>query len=252
MSFLQISVKAQDIYIKVKKGSVIHNSKTINDSNPAFHMRKSDKITVTNGSILSARFGESYFQIPSGKSYTFDDLKNISQFNINKSSVFDVIFKNTMQITKNNYGSTTRGTEYEPNYYAPIDSLLVLDKKFQLEIGNRSTKLKKNITVKNESNGKVIYDEKPENLMVELSNLPAAKYSWTYVIEFIKGDSLLEVEYLNTFIVPSEKVRASMLKNYNKFKAQLQESKKNNLITDDFYNILLEEYKMENKIYTKQ
>jgi hypothetical protein len=251
---LNSSLFAQDIFLKVKKGTVTHNSKTLLVSNPAFQMKASDKITVNNGSVLSGRMGESFFQVPSGKTYSFEEVKKLAKGSISKSSIASELFTNSMQITKNNYGSSTRSGENDPDFYSPSDApdiLTVLDDKLRLEIGNNKTKLLSNIRLINTDNAEVTYDEKPNNLSVELTNLPEGNYKWTYQIEFDRDDTKFKNSFENSFIIPSAKNKTVLLKDYNNYKNQLMENKKKKLISDDFYQILLEEYKAEKKIYTK-
>lgn len=246
-------LEAQDIMLKVKKGNILLNNKNIQLGDPQFKLVPTDKVTVNTGSVLVGNYGSSFFQVPSGKTYSFEDIKKLSKGNISKSSVTSEIFIHSMQITKNNYGSSTRGEENKPDFYSPSDApnvLSVLDDKFKLVIGNNKTRLLSNIRLVNTDNAKTIYDEKPNNLSVELSNLPDGNYKWTYQIEFDRNDSKVKSSFENSFIIPSEKIKTALLKDYNIYKNQLLENKKKNLISDDFYQILLEEYKAEKKIFT--
>ena len=253
--FLTTNLLAQDILLRVKKGTVTHNNSKLTLSSPQFQLKSGDKVIVPAEAVLVGTVGGSFVQVPSGKSYTYDDVKKLAKSATIKASVGNEVFRGTLQKTSNNYASSTRSGENDPDFYSPSDApdvLTILDEKFRLEIGNNKTKLLSNIRLINTDNAEVTYDEKPNNLLVELTNLPEGNYKWTYQIEFDRDDSKVETSFENSFIIPSEKIKAAMLKDYNNYKNQLLENKKKKLISDDFYQILLEEYKAEKKIYTKE
>jgi hypothetical protein len=243
---------AQDIYLKVKKGTVIHNGNNMISSSPAFQMKNSDKISVAPDAILSGRMGANFFQVPSGKSYAYSDVKKMCKDTPVKASVSGELFNGSMQKITNNYGSSTRSGEPEPDSYSPTDTLftlIVLDKKFKLQIGNKQTKLLTNIKLVHKNSSKIIYDSKPDNKTVELSDLPEGEYTWSYQIEFVRNDSDIQQKLSNVFIIPSESQRAQMLSDYNNVKKELAANLNRKCISKDLYDILLSEYKEKKKIF---
>jgi hypothetical protein len=169
-----------------------------------------------------------------------------------KASVSGELFNGSMQKITNNYGSSTRSGEPEPDFYSPSDSpdiLYVLDKKFKLQIGNKQTRLLTNIKLEHKNRGKIIYDAKPDNKTVELSDLPEGEYLWSYKIEFEKDDVIKTQTLGNVFLIPSDGQRAQMLSDYNNVKKELAENLNRKRISKDLYDILLSEYKEKKKIF---
>jgi hypothetical protein len=250
--FLTTDLLAQDILLRVKKGTVTHNNSKLTLSSPQFQMKTSDKVIVPAEAVLVGTISGSFVQVPAGKSYSFEDIKKLSKSSASKASVGNEIFFGTMQKTSNNYGSSTRSGEPEPDFYSPSDSpdiLYVLDKKFKLQIGNKQTKLLTNIKLVHKNSSKIIYDAKPDNKTVELSDLPEGEYTWSYQIEFVRNDSDIQQKLSNVFIIPSESQRAQMLNDYNNVKKELAENLNIKLISKDLYDILLSEYKENKKIF---
>lgn len=250
--FIANSVLAQEILLRVKKGTVTHNNSKLTLSSPQFQLKSGDKITVSAEAVLVGTVGGSFVQVPAGKSYSFEDIKKMGKGSPVKASVGNEVFKGTMQKTSNNYGSSTRSGDAAPDSYSPTDTinaLYVLDKKFKLQIGNKQTKLLTNIKLEHKNSGKTIFDAKPENKTVELSDLPEGEYTWLYKIEFEKDDKIKTQTLANVFIIPSAKEREQMLTDYNNVKKELDENLKKKLISKDLYDILLIEYKENKKIF---
>lgn len=249
--FPQLSF-SQDITLRVKKGTVMHNTDKLTLSSPEFKMKTSDKVIIPAEAILVGTISGSFVQVPSGKSYTYTDIKKLGKAVPVKSSISNEIFNCVIQKTHNNYGSSTRGDEPKPDFYSPSDSpniLYILDKKFKLQIGNKHTKLLTNIKLEHKNSAKVIYDAKPDNRTVELSDLPEGEYLWSYEIEFVRNDSNIQQKLANGFLIPSPSQRDQMLADYNNVKKELDDNLKKKLISKDLFDILLSEYKENKKIF---
>ena len=101
--FILGTIDAQDINLKVKKGTVTLNSNKLTLSSPPFQMKTSDKVIVPAEAVLVGTISGSFVQVPSGKSYTYQDIKKLGKSSASKASVGNEVFFGTMQKTFNNY-----------------------------------------------------------------------------------------------------------------------------------------------------
>ncbi len=242
---------AQDIYLKVKKGSAKLNETLKYDSSPAFKIKNIDKVTVSNSSLVIATKTDQIFEVPPGN-YSYDDINKLAgkRRKSNNGDLFNVIFTTSMQNSMLQSGSSTRGTERIPDFYSPSDDpiLFVLEDSLLLEIGNKHTKILGDIEVSKTGETVFVYKGKPDNLKVLLTNLTEGEYKWSYSIKYPGVESS---DFVNTFFIPSAADKKQMLKEYRQFTDYLLQLKSQNKFSEEMMTLLLEEYKMEKKIYTR-
>ena len=186
-SFLiTIQANSQDVFIKVKKGTIKLNEKSINSTSSSIKLTKTDVLDLPKSVLVLASIKDKYIEIPADKTYHFADIialnkkNNTSTKGNTKGGVVNALFVQTIQHTDKNAGITNRGDRL-PDFYAPLDltdTLIIVSDTAILEFGNQSTKVISNFVVKNHGNGKIYYDDKPMNNTITLINLPKGMYVW--------------------------------------------------------------------------
>ena len=241
-------VFGQEVFIKVKKGTIQLNEKSISSTTPSFKLSKTDVIKIPTGALVLANINNKYIEIPALKSYKSEDILSLnkkytsSNKGNSKGGIVNSLFIQSVQHTDKNAGISTRGGDREPDFYAPLDRLIIVSDTAILEFGNQSTKVETNFVVKN---GEIFYNNKPTNNKIILINLPAGVYSWEGKIKSLNQ----EISYSNVFIVKDESFEKDFSKKINDLKTYLdsqtdysEEMKKSLII--DFYS--------SEKVYLKE
>ena len=251
-SFLiTIYANSQDVFIKVKKGTIQLNNKSINATSSSLKLNKTDVLELPKGVLVLASIKDKYIEIPADKTYHFADIIALNKKNSTstngktKGGVVNALFVQTVQHTDKNAGITTRGGDRVPDFYAPLDTLIIVYDTIFLEFGNQSTKVISNFVVKNLDDGKVYYDDKPMNNTITLINLPEGIYSW---IGDMKS-SELEISHNNFFIVKNEVFESDFFKKINEFKTYLDEE---TAYSNEMKQILIKELYESEKVYLKE
>jgi hypothetical protein len=252
---LSSDLYSQDVKIKVKKGSITLNGKTtLNSSSPVTTLNPQDKVLIPNGSVVSALIGSSFTEIPSGKIYAYNDIKKMPKQVKKSTSLFDMLVAN-MQVTYNQYGSSTRGAEGEPNSYSPIDSpfvLQVLNDTFKLRIGNNYTKLLSPVSIIKKGSTDYIYNQLPENKEIVLYGLMEGEYAWSYKIEYIIENKKTIASFSNKFLIPSAKTKNHLIAEYQKVEKEINNLVKSKKMSAEMAEIQLEEYKLSKQIFYRK
>jgi hypothetical protein len=245
------SLCAQNLMLKVKKGQVELNGKAITVSSPSFTLKNADKLLVPKGTVVAAIYESKFFELPSGKIYNLTDILNLGKPLRKQSSLIEVVTKTSMQNVKNQYGSSTRGDEREPNFYSPFDDpiLFVLDENLKLEIGNIKTNFLSKVTVTNYNTKEIIFEGWIENNEIVLSDLKEGEYVWNYKIKYEKDNKVFTSEYSNRFIMPTKDKKNKLLEDYCRVERKLDEMYNSKEISLDMRSILIEEYKSDNRIF---
>ena len=253
-SFLiTIHANSQDVFLKVKKGTIKLNEKSINSTSPSIKLTKTDVLELPKGVLVLASIKDKYIEIPADKTYNFADIialnkKNSTSTNEKtKGGVVNALFVQSVQHTDKNAGITTRGDRL-PDFYAPLDltdTLIIVSDTAILEFGNQSTKVISNFVVKNLDDGKVYYDDKPLNNTITLINLPEGMYSWIGEIK----SSELAISYNNFFIVKNEAFKNDFFKKINDFKTYLDQETD---YTAEMKQVLIKDFYADQKVYLKE
>jgi len=242
----------QDVFFKVKKGTIQLNNKSINANSPSIKLTKTDVLELPKGVLVLASIKDKYIEIPADKTYHFADIialnkkNNTSNNGKTKGGVVNALFVQTVQHTDKNAGITTRG-DREPYFYAPldaVDTLTIVTDTAVLEFGNQSTKVKSNFVVKNLDNGKDYFDNKPMNNTITLVNLPVGLYCWTGEI---RASNL--IKFKNLFIVKEEAFEKEFFKKLNDFNTYLD---KETDYTAEMKQVLIKDFYAEQKVYLKE
>jgi hypothetical protein len=253
-SFLiTIHANSQDVFIKVKKGTIQLNNKSINATSPSLKLSKTDVLELPKGVLVLASIKDKYIEIPSDMTYHFAEIialnkkKKTSTKGKTKAGVVNALFVQSVQHTDKNAGITNRGDRL-PDFYAPLDltdTLIIVSDSALLEFGNQSTKVISNFVVKNLDNGKIYYNDKPMNNTITLINLPEGMYSWIGEIK----SSELAISYNNFFIVKNEAFENDFFKKINDFKTYLD---KETDYTAEMKQILIKDFYANQKVYLKE
>lgn len=253
-SFLiTIHANSQDVFIKVKKGTIKLNEKSINSTSSSIKLTKTDVLDLPKSVLVLASIKDKYIEIPTDKTYHFADIialnkkNNTSTKGKTKGGVVNALFVQTVQHTDKNAGITTRGGDRDPDFYSPldtIDTLIIVSDTIVLEFGNQSTKVISNFVVKNHDNGKVYYDDKPINNKITLINLPEGMYSWIGEIK----SSELAISYNNFFVVKNEAFENDFFKKINDFKTYLDQETD---YTAEMKQVLIKDFYAAQKVYLK-
>jgi hypothetical protein len=250
---ITINANCQDVFIKVKKGTIQLNEKFINATSPSVKLTKTDVVKLPIGVLVLASINDKYIEIPADKTYHFADIialnkKNNTSINRKtKAGVVNALFVQSVQHTDKNAGITNRGDRL-PDFYAPLDltdTLIIVSDSALLEFGNQSTKVISNFVVKNLDNGKVYYNDKPMNNTITLINLPEGMYSW---IGEIKSSELV-ISYNNFFIVKNEAFENDFFKKINDFKTYLD---KETDYTAEMKQVLIKDFYAAQKVYLRE
>ena len=246
-------VFGQEVFIKVKKGTIQLNEKSISSTTPSFKLNKTDVIKIPTGALVLANINDKYLEIPAAKSYKSEDILSLNKKSTSsnkvtsKGGIVNALFIQSVQHTDKNAGITTRG-DREPDFYAPldtIDTLIIVSDTIVLEFGNQTTIVMSNFVVKNLDNGKIYYNDKPMNNTITLINLPEGMYSWIGEIK----SSELDISYNNFFIVKEEAFEKEFFKKLNEFKTYLD---KETDYTADMKQVLIKDFYADQKVYMKE
>ena len=239
--------KAQDIIIKVKKGTAKIGTTELNEFSKASSLKNTDIIEVFNSCLVMARQDVIVVELNAGKKYSYNDIKGLLKIKKESSTggLVTVAFKDPIQ--KNNgpiKGSTTRGLgDYEYDFYFPFDSMMLIEENPKFYIGNKKTKITTKVTVKNIDNNIVYYDELPKGNSFNIKGLKEGNYEWTYSTEYQEGGSTKLTDFVNTFIVPSKAESKKIAKKVMYYKSELKSFSK------DLQKVLIIEFYNENKIH---
>ena len=245
-------VFGQEVLIKVKKGTIQLNEKSISSTTPSFKLSKTDVIKIPTGALVLANINDKYLEIPAAKSYKSEDIlllnkkSTSSNKRTSKGSIVNTLFIQSVQHTEKNAGITTRG-DREPYFYAPldaIDTLIIVTDTAVLEFGNQTTIVMSNFVVKNLDNGKIYYNDKPINNKIILINLPEGMYSWIGEIK----SSELDISYSNFFKVKNEAFESDFFKKINDFKTYLD---KETDYSAEMKQVLIKDFYAEQNVYLK-
>ena len=247
-------VFGQEIFIKVKKGTIQLNEKSMSSTTPSFKLSKTDIIKIPTGALVLANINDKYIEIPATKSYKTEDILSLNKKSTSsnkgnsKGDIVNELFIQSVQHTDKYAGISTRGVDRDPDFYAPldaIDTLIIVTDTAVLEFGNQSTKVISNFVVKNLDNGKIYYNDKPMNNTITLINLPEGMYSWIGEIK----SSELAISYNNFFIVKNEAFENDFFKKINDFKTYLDKEKD---YTAEMKQVLIKDFYAAQKVYLKE
>lgn len=245
------AVFAQDIGIKVKKGTAKLGNNSLLETSPTAIMKSSDWLEVQPNALVVARQENTVIELVSGKKYTYTDIMSLLKKKKagTEADFTSVAFKDPVQ--KNNptplQGTFTRGglLGFNPDFFYPYDNMLVLDAGLDLLIGNADTKITSPVILKNKATGTVIYEGQPKDNRIVLSELPEGEYEWSYSIEYYTATDKVQMDFQNVFTVPAAKVKKERAKKLNAVKKQLRG------FSPEMQEVLLLEYCVENGIYHK-
>jgi hypothetical protein len=243
-------VNGQEIFLKVKKGTIQLNEKTISSTTPSFKLSKTDVIKINSGALVLANINDKYLEIPAAKTYQSEDILSLNKKNTSsnkgksKGGIVDALFIQSVQHTDENAGISTRGERLD-EFYAPFDSLIIVSDTAILEFGNQSIRVETNFVVKNIENGKIYYDNKPTNNKIVLNNLTAGMYSWEGKIK----SSNQEISYSNVFIVKDETFEKDFSKKINDLKTYLDTQTD---FSDEMKQNLIKDFYASEKVFLKE
>jgi hypothetical protein len=244
-------ITAQDILLKVKKGTVKIGSAMLTESSASSVIKAADIVDIQVGALVIARQDVIVVELHSGKKYTHANIADLIKKKKQASSggFADVAFKDPIQktVTLPQKGSSTRGLEghYKPDFYYPYDSMLVADTIIHFIIGNKETKVQGPVEIVNINTGETIFKELGKSNRFELVNLPEGDYSWSYLSTYYTSTVNMEAQFNNLFSVASSKEKKELNK---KIEALKKETK---TFSHEMQKFLLLEYCVENHIYMK-
>jgi hypothetical protein len=262
--FISISINAQEnISIVVLKGMAFtQNSKT-----ESIKINRAKKMTIPTNSVVIFSKGTSAIIFNSNSKIEVESSneKKLSYNEINtllKKNKPSTLTKNFIayldkmyvdfEENNNSYGSSvggvSRGIEDDALVYLPVDDSIILSDSLVLSFGSNETKLTSNIAVTNTNTNEVVYNEKPEINEVKLNGLKPGHYTWTYKFEY--NGSKFTNQPPNTFIIPTSLEKASILKDIEDFKVNLNDcSKSETCLSDSTKELLLNDFLEKNKYY---
>ncbi len=244
-------ISAQDILLKVKKGTVKIGSAILTESSASSVIKVADIVDVQVGALVIARQDVIVVELHSGKKYTHANITDLIKKKKQSSSggFADVAFKDPIQKTASipQKGSSTRGIEahYKHDFYYPYDSMMVADTIIHFIIGNKETKIQGPIEIVNSNTGETIFKEINKSNRFELSNLPEGDYVWSYLSTYYTATENLETQFSNIFTVASSKEKKEINKKIEQLKKEIKS------FGLEMQKFLLLEYCVENHIYMK-
>lgn len=242
---------AQDILVKVKRGTAKIGSQNLVESTASVTMKSTDVLNVLPNALVIARQDVVMIELPSNKEYSYNSIlamlkkkKQAANETVSTMAFKDPILKTNHTPLK---GSSTRGDEdvEQPNFYYPYDNMLVYDHALGFFIGTNDTKISSNIVLKNTKTNEIHYNAKPESGHFVVSHLPEGDYEWTYTIKYYSVTEEVSENFKNTFKVPSENEKKELAKKVEAFKKELKD------FSPEMQYLLLLEYCVENNIYHK-
>jgi hypothetical protein len=249
LSLFTIGLNAQDIIVKVKKGTAKIGANVLTETSKSLTLKSSDLIEVYTAALVVARQDVIIIELAAGRKYTHADITK--QIKAKKQStnggLATVAFKEPIQRTNPLpiKGSSTRNVikDYEPDFFYPYDNMMIIDQKPQFIIGNNKTQIVSKVLIKNTDNGMIFYDKIPENRVFTLENLPEGNYSWTYTIEYSNSNGKEQVDFVNSFKVPSKEEIKKIVKSLDDTRKEL------NSFSPELQELLFLEYCMDNNIH---
>lgn len=245
------ALTAQDILVKVKRGSAKIGSQNLLESSASVAMKSTDVLNVLPNALVIARQDVIMIELPSGKEHSYSSilamLKKKKQ--ATNGTVTTVAFKDPILKTNPTplKGSSTRGTEGEdkPNFYYPYDNMLVYDAHIDFFIGATDTRVISKVVLKNTKTNEIYFDAIPTDNTFKVANLPEGTYEWTYSIKYYNAIEEVTEDFQNTFQVPSDKDKKELAEKVESYKKELK------AFSAGMQHLLLLEYCIENGIYHK-
>ncbi len=222
-------VKAQEVVVKVKKGTVKSKGKTKSPSDQAFVLGTKDSVFVTSGSLAIARKGTTIIELASGKKYSYKAINSaISKKKASSSGNFsDVVFNDKIQKPSGKvYGSTSRSSgERLPNHTFPENNVIIIDDTLQIEFGNDWTTPTTPFVLINTTTMDTLQnlplDAETKNVV--LSDLQEGKYKWNVTVRYREETKSVFLILESTFSVPSREYKTKSQKELMAFKAECSE-----------------------------
>lgn len=247
ITFTNFSI-AQDIYMILKKGTFELNGDVIYKKNALTLLKKEDKV-LNESALIVLNLDNRFVQLPiRDKAYSFSEVNVLfQQKNKTSKKVSDSKSVSSMLFTEHlvkhgsgtSKGSTSRGINDVETFYAPTDSLIVVEDSVRLQFGNASTYIISNLVVKNMLTNETIYDGKSQTKNSHtLNKLKPGKYSWSYTLSN-------KAQFLNVFIVADEDFKKSFQNDLVNLELFIKEKE----FDKDLRELLLDEFYVSKKVY---
>jgi hypothetical protein len=234
--------RAQDIVVKVKKGTVKFKGKVKSSSDQAFVVGPKDSVFVTAGALAVARKGTTVVELTSGKKYSYKAINSaITKKKATSSGNFsDVVFNDKIQKPAGKvYGSTSRSSgERLPNHMFPEREVIVICDTLHIEFGNDWTNPSTDFTLTNASTMDTVrsISLEPDDKLVVLADLKEGKYKWNVTVRYREENKSVFLLLENTFSVPSEEYKSKAREELWQFKNECADFSK------ELFEELLSEY----------
>jgi hypothetical protein len=215
---------AQDIVVKVKKGTVKFKGKAKSSSDQAFVIGQKDSVYITSGALAVARKGTTVVELTSGKKYSYKAINSaISKKKASSTGNFsDVVFNDKIQKPAGKvYGSTTRSSgERLPNHMSPEREVVVICDTLHIEFGNDWTNPSTAFTLMDAVTMDTVQSISldPEAKQVVLADLKEGKYKWNVTVRYREENKSVFLILENTFSVPAEEYKTNARQELQQFK----------------------------------
>lgn len=214
---LSFTVHLQYAKAIVNKGEATVNDRFTFKPGQYFDIRPSQKINLTEYSIMTCKKNEKIMVYSGPESITYSSIMEDLEVNsVASDAYFENMFSGNYVADISGYGSVDRGLDNEnsPTYFFPFDSMLVISDSVILEIGNRKTSFLSDIKVVNPE-GEIVFMSTENLNYVLLKNLVPGDYNWS--CDILVDDN--EIEFHNYFKVPFQNEKEDLLGSIETFKS---------------------------------
>ena len=214
---LSFTVHLQYAKAIVNKGEATVNDRFTFKPGQYFDIRPSQKINLTEYSIMTCKKNEKIMVYAGPVSITYQSImEDLEVSKVASDAYFENMFSGNYVADISGYGSVDRGLDNEnsPTYFFPFDSMLVISDSVILEIGNRKTSFLSDIKVVNPE-GEIVFMSTENLNYVLLKNLVPGDYNWS--CDILVDDN--EIEFHNYFKVPFQNEKEDLLGSIETFKS---------------------------------
>lgn len=238
---LSFTVHLQYAKAIVNKGEATVNDRFTFKPGQYFDVRPSQKINLTEYSIMTCKKNEKIMVYAGPVSITYQSImEDLEVSKVASDAYFENMFSGNYVADISGYGSVDRGLDNEnsPTYFFPFDSMLVISDSVILEIGNSQTSFLSDIKVVNPKGELLVMSTENLNYVL-LKNLEPGDYNWSCNISV--DDNV--IEFYNCFNVPIKEEKTALIARKTAFQDLVRG------LDELAEKFMMEKWKEDNSIY---
>lgn len=214
---------AQDMFVKVKSGSVTLNNQKITVKDITQPIKPGSKLTITSQSVAMVRQGKKLIQLNEPKAYSYSQLSSLlkKQKESSASAYSNVLFSDEMQKSKTQVksGAVTRGGGKAVNWqdveFTLPNAYTLLANEVWIILTNEEVEITE---VKLEfPDGKIKDLGVIDGQQFFITTKGAGTYHWTATLRLRNESDVEPYAFKGNFRVPEEKDGQQMLQQWQEF-----------------------------------